>query len=256
MAKGNQQSDRRSKILELLAGREEIAVSCLISALQVSDETIRKDLIEMERQGIVRRTHGRAALAHKNQDDTVWNRGKQNQAAKERIAAEAVKYIPDGDYYVGIDVGSTTEKVAELLVKKPGITAVTNSLEIAMLYAKEENPAIYCTGGVLRVNDNGFYGHWTCDNLKGINMSVSILGTPGIMERNGLGAVTFDDRDVKKIYAKNSQLVIAVFDSTKCMLGALVDGVPWDDIDLVITDGGIPEKDRERIERKTKLIVV
>ena len=174
-------------------------MSCMISALQVSDETIRKELLEMERQGMVQRTHGRVALAHENQDDTVWNRGKQNQEAKERIAAEAVKYIPEGDYYVGLDVGSTTEKAAELLVKKPGITVVTNSLGIAMFYAKEENPAIYCTGGVLRVNDNGFCGYWACDNLKGINMSVSILGTPGIMERDGIGVVTFDDRDVKKI---------------------------------------------------------
>ena len=94
------------------------------------------------------------------------------------------------------------------------------------------------------------------DNLKTINMTVSVIGTPGIMNRDGIGAISFDDKDIKQIYTKNSQKVIAVFDSTKCTRGALVDGVSWDDIDLVITDDGIPEADRERIEKRTTLIIV
>lgn len=242
----------------MLAEQDELPVSYLISTLKVSDETIRKDLIEMERQGMIQRMHGRVRLIRKNdnQDEAIWQRASQNQEAKERIAAEVMRHIPDGDFSVGLDVGNTTWHVAKLLVKKLNITVVTNSLDIAQLYAQEKNSAIQFTGGALRIIDNGFYGYWTRENLKGVNMSVSVLGTSGIMECDGIGAVSFDDRDVKKLYAKNSRLVIAAFDSSKCTRGTMVDGVPWSDIDLVITDDGMPEEDRRRIEQQTKLIVV
>ena len=87
-------------------------------------------------------------------------------------------------------------------------------------------------------------------------MTVAVMGTPGIMDRDGIGAISFDDREMKQMYARNSQKVIAVFDSTKGTHGAWIDGVPWEEIDIVITDRGILEPDRERIEKKTKLILV
>ena len=248
--RGMRLTDRRNKILELLAWQEELPVSQLISVLQVSDETVRKDLIEMERQGLVRRTHGRVSLVRNSekQDDEISRRAFLNQEAKERIAAEVVRHVPEGDFSVGLDVGNTTWHVAKQLVKRQDITVVTNSLDIAQLYAQEKNSGIQCTGGTLRVFDNGFYGYWTRENLKSINMCVSVLGTSGIMELDGIGAVSFDDRDVKKLYVKNSQFVIAAFDSSKCTRGS--------DIDLVVTDEAMPEEDRRRIRQQTELIIV
>ena len=256
--RGMRLTDRRNKILELLAWQEELPVSQLISVLQVSHETVRKDLIEMERQGLVRRTHGRVSLVRNSekQDDEISRRAFLNQEAKERIAAEVVRHVPEGDFSVGLDVGNTTWHVAKQLVKRQDITVVTNSLDIAQLYAQEKNSGIQCTGGTLRVFDNGFYGYWTRENLKSINMCVSVLGTSGIMELDGIGAVSFDDRDVKKLYVKNSQFVIAAFDSSKCTRGTMVEGVPWSDIDLVVTDEAMPEEDRRRIRQQTELIIV
>ena len=94
----------------MLAEQDELPVSYLISTLKVSDETIRKDLIEMERQGMIQRMHGRVRLIRKNdnQDEAIWQRASQNQEAKERIAAEVMRHIPDGDFSVGLDVGNTT----------------------------------------------------------------------------------------------------------------------------------------------------
>lgn len=248
---------RRDRILEILVQQEEVQISRLLSEVRVSDETLRKDLIEMEHQGMVRRRHGRVSLAEKFGDDQMSVRERQNQAVKERIAEEVLNHIPMGyDEVVGLDVGSTVYSVAKRLVHERSRTIVTNSLDIASLYAHEENSNIYCTGGVLRTVDRGLYGNWTRDNLKGIRMTVAVLGTPGIMERDGIGAISFDDCEMKQLYARNSQKVIAVFDSTKGTHGAWIDGVPWEEIDIVITDKGLLDSDRERIERKTKLILV
>ena len=247
---------RRDKILEMLEGQDEVSVSSLLTELQVSDETLRKDLIDMERQGMVLRKHGKVSLVLNCGDDDFGIRTMQNSHAKERIAREVLRHIPAGDEIIGLDVGTTTWNVAKLLLNDPSKTIVTNSMEIVSLYAQEEKSNVYCAGGNLRGVDKGFYGYWTMDNLKTINMTVSVIGTPGIMNRDGIGAISFDDKDIKQIYTKNSQKVIAAFDSTKCTRGALVDGVSWDDIDLVITDDGIPEADRERIEKRTTLIIV
>lgn len=254
--KKNQLVRRRDKILEILARQEVVLVSQLLEELQVSDETLRKDLIEMEKQGFIKRSHGKVTLIAKAQEEDMRIRTQTNLSVKERIAEEVLRHIPQKDVIVGLDVGSTTLEVAKLLVKEPRITIVTNSLEIATLYAKAGNSNINCTGGSLRGMDLGLYGYWTQDNLRTINMRVAVMGTPGIKDRQGLGAISFDDKEVKQLYARNAQIVIAVFDSTKCVYPSMIDSVSWEDIDIVITDDGISEADRERIGEKTKLIIV
>ncbi|WP_343247373.1 DeoR/GlpR family DNA-binding transcription regulator [Diplocloster hominis] len=257
MSKDKRLCERRNKILEALSSRHTLLVSDLVAELEVSNETIRKDLIEMENQGMVERKHGRVNLLINYVDDLMYVRTTTNQSAKERIAAETIKHLPEGNsVFVGLDVGNTVWHVAKLLVSDPTKIVVTSSLDAANIYAEAGNPRLYCTGGQLREVDRGFYGYWSLQNLKSIHMSVCVLGSVGIVNRDGIGAVSFDDRDAKLLYAKNSDMRIAIFDSTKCARGTLVEGLPWEAIDLVISDTGMPEADRERIEAKTRLVLV
>ncbi len=251
--------ERREKIWEMLAEEKSISVSRLLEELQVSDETLRKDLIRMEEHGLIRRTHGKITLLAKEKEEEMHVRTQENTSEKKRIAQEVLRHIPNlkrADAVVGLDVGSTTLEVAKLLVKEPSVAVVTNSLVIASLYAKEGNANINCTGGILRGTDQGFYGEWARENLERINMVVSILGTPGIHEGDGVGAISFDDKEIKQLYVRNSHKVIVVFDSTKCAYPSMMDSVPWEDVDVVISDAGMPKKDQERIGAKTKLIIV
>ncbi len=250
---------RRDKILELLAEEQTIQVSQLLAELQVSDETLRKDLIELEKEGLVKRSHGKVSLLTQSKTLEMSVRLQENVSEKKRIALEAVRHIPfknRKDSIVGLDVGSTTLEVAKLLVKDPTVTVVTNSVEIAFLYAKEGNTRIHCTGGILRETEQGLYGPWAKNSLKTVNMVVSILGTPGIHNGEGVGAVSFDDRELKQVYHKNSHITMVVFDSTKCQYPSMVDSIPWEEVDIVISDAGMPEEDQKRIGSKTKLIIV
>lgn len=248
---------RRDRILELLTQSEnEISVRKLLEELQVSDETLRKDLVEMERQGTILRKHGRILLADVSADDPLSIRSMQNRATKERIAREVLNHISYSDECIGLDVGSTVWYVAKLLAEDRTKIAITNSLEISTLYGQNNNNNIYCTGGMLRSVDKGFYGYWACDNLRKVNMGVAVLGTPGIMGRKGLGAISYDDKELKQIYVKNSQKTIAVFDSSKCNCTCLIDGAEWEDIDIVISDTDMSEEDRDKIGSRTRLILV
>lgn len=250
-------TERRDQILKLLMKNGEVSVKRLLEEMQVSDETIRKDLMAMEEQGTIVRKHGRVLLAGNFGNAPSPMRAKENQAIKEKIAWETLKHIPvNENVYIGMDVGSTTWNVAKLLVKYTQPMIITNSLDIANLYSNENNQNIYCAGGALMAHDRGFYGHWTNNNLKEIKMSIAIIGTSGIKDLSGLGAVSFMDRDVKKIFISNSEYRIAVFDSGKFTHGALIDAVPWEDIDLVISDHGATSEQCQIIEEKTKLILV
>lgn len=250
-------STRRKQILEVLTERKAVRVSTLEAMFDVTGETIRKDLIAMEKQRVLTRRHGMVELVPSGSEDAVEVRAMTNLPAKQRIALAALELIPgkDGDV-VGLDAGSSTWFLAQLLAKRRGQTVVTHSMEVADAFVKSDlSNNVYLTGGVLRTVDRSFYGPWTLRSLNSIRMTVSVLGTNGTLNWEGLGAVSYDDADVKQAYAKNSDCVIAVFDSTKLHTTTLLESVRWSQIDIVITDEGISPAERERIEKRTQLII-
>ncbi len=249
---------RRKQILDVLAREKTARVSELESMFSVSNETIRKDLIAMEKQRVIVRRHGEVELLSGGFEDAVDIRAAQRLDTKMRIARAALSHIPnkEGDV-VGLDAGSSTWCLARLLAERKGQTVVTHSMDIADVFAASDlSNSVYCAGGVVRTVDKSLYGPWTIRNLSSIRMTVSVLGTNGVLNWQGLGAVSYDDADVKLAYARNSEYVVAVFDSSKFVTSTLLESVPWGEIDLIITDEGIPEADRARIEGKTQLIIV
>lgn len=248
---------RQELILDIILREHEVTVRSLVSKLRVSGETVRKDLLQLEEKGIILRRHGKVILVEEFGNAPIPQRAEENQAIKERIAAEVMRNIKiDENALIGLDVGSTVWNVAKLLVHDPRPVIITNSLDVSNLYSNENNPNIYCTGGMLTSHDRGFYGHWACKNLQEIHMTACVLGTPGLKGISGLGAISFNDRDVKKIFVENSEYRIAVFDSFKIQHRALVDAVDWNDIDLVITDSRATEMELQEVARHTKLVVI
>jgi len=245
-------------ILDLLVKQRVAPIRDLLLMFDVSEETVRKDLIAMEAEKILIRRHGSVELASTGSESTVDVRAAENLKAKERIALAAAGLIPckEGDV-IALDSGSTTWCLAKLLAQRKGQTIVTNSMKIADVFS--ESPTtndVYCAGGQLRGLDKSFYGPWTFRSLSSIHTTVAVLGTNGVRNRDGIGAVSYEDADVKRAYAHNSQRNIAIFDSSKFTTGTLLEAVRWEELDLVITDDGIGEKDRERVEKATRLLIV
>ncbi len=256
--KTDQRNRRRKTILDMLAKHRVVAIRDLLAMFDVSEETVRKDLIAMEQQKILLRRHGSVELIESGSEATVDIRSAENLLAKERIAAAAMNLIPckDGDV-IALDSGSTTWCLAKLLAERKGQTIVTNSMKIADAFAASPmKNDVYCAGGLLRGLDKSFYGPWTFRNLSSIHTTVAVLGSNGVRIRDVIGAVSYEDADVKRAYAHNSQRNIAIFDSSKFTTGTLLEAVRWEEISLVITDDGIPDEDRERVEKATKLLIV
>jgi DeoR/GlpR family transcriptional regulator of sugar metabolism len=251
-------SDRKKFILDNLAGSRMLPVSEIAAGLPVSGETLRKDLILMEREGLVRRYHGSVALVSQDiAEMSIVERRTIYTATKVKLAEEVYKYLPkDRNTVIGLDVGNTVWHLAKLLLDRNRCTIVTNSQEIVELYANQSKSEVYCTGGLLRNYDRGFYGSWTVKNISTASMGAVVLSSAGVKNQNGLGGVSFEDAEAKRAYIKNSVLVIAMIDSSKFSQCAMVSAVPWEDVDILVTDRGIPDQDRACLEKRVKLAVV
>jgi DeoR/GlpR family transcriptional regulator of sugar metabolism len=253
-------SERKKIILDNLSTEKILPISELATHVQVSSETIRKDLISMEQEGLVRRYHGSVVLVSRNGsagEKSIAERRTIYTSVKMKLAGEVYKHLPkERTAVIGLDVGNTVWHLAKYLMDKNMCTILTNSQEIVELYANQAETEVYCTGGLLRSFDKGFYGSWTVRSITTTSMSAVVLSSAGVKNRNGLGGISFEDAEVKRAYVKNSAMIIAMIDSSKFNQCAMVEAVPWEDIDLLVTDRGISEEDHEHLEKRVKIVVV
>ncbi|KRA60493.1 DeoR/GlpR family DNA-binding transcription regulator [Rhizobium sp. Root651] len=149
---------RYEDILRALRGEGRIAVSPIATMLSVSEETIRRDLAELERRGLLRRVHGGAVQPRLDQEQPLIERGKHNMRGKSRVAEIAATLISDG-MSIFIDTGTTTLAFARRLIGK-NITVTTNSLDIALLLSPSL-PKLNLTPGTVRTKDNALVGYET-----------------------------------------------------------------------------------------------
>lgn len=251
---------RRIRILEELANNSLLPSSKLAKILEVSGETIRQDLIALEKEGLINRYHGSVVLASAAEDlqeISIQERKKIFTEVKMQIAEEVYKHLPkERNGVIGLDIGNTVWHLAKLLKEREQRTIVTNSQEIVELYANDPNNEVYCTGGLFRTFDKGMYGPWTTRNIQSTSMAAVVLSSSGVKNYEGLGAISFEDAEAKRAYVQNSALAIAMLDSSKFSHCSLVEAVPWSDIDLLVTDSGISDEDRARLEQLVTLIVV
>ena len=234
-----------------------MVTSDLQDELNVSNETLRKDLILLEEEGFLSRSHGSVSLASSVVDDKMDIRQVSAIPEKRRIARAALKYLPDNPSSIILDSGNTVWFLAELIAEYSGYTIVTNSLDTArVLIDGEGDNTIYSTGGIVRHVDYSQYGRFALNCINSMNYSVCFLGTAGVKSSDGIGAVSFDDRDIKQSMLAQSDYCIALIDSSKFENVVLLDSVSWEDIDVVITDDRISESDKNRLMGKTKVVIV
>ena len=253
-------SSRESRILEKLIIEKKISINQLSNIYRVSSETIRKDLIKLEAEGYLYRKRGVAILLSGTdmfEEPPINVRRNLLSLTKRKLADEVIKYLPNTlGAVVGLDIGTTTWHVAKKLAEIGQNAIVTNSQEITELFINKPESDLYCTGGLLRPYDRGFYGDWAVNSIKSTNIATSVLSTAGVKNINGVGAVSHDDLQIKQAYYDSSEYLIVVFDSTKFSHSTMFEAVIWEQIDIVVTDSGISDDDRERIEKHTKLIIV
>ena len=236
---------RRHMILSLLIEKGEITVEELSELFDISEVTIRKDLTELEKNGLLMRKYGGAVLMPSNiiQEDT----GEEVSNRKLSLAISAVELIKDHNRII-IDSGSTTAALINQLSKKNGLVVMTNSLPVANALQEIENePTLLMTGGTWDSHSDSFQGQVAESVLRSYDFDQLFIGADGIdLER---GTTTFNELvGLSRVMSEVAREVILMVESEK--IGRKIPNVelPWDSIDVLITNNDLSEEHQKKIE--------
>ncbi|TZE81508.1 DeoR/GlpR family DNA-binding transcription regulator [Calorimonas adulescens] len=231
-------AERRARIKKMLLERRFIKVSELTKVFDVSDETIRRDLDELEKEGILKKNYGGAVLT---EDSYVVPplrvRNEENLEEKMAIGRKMAEIIDDGSFVI-LDAGSTTLCVARALRDK-SINVLTNDLNISYELSNCPNINVFITGGLLKKETMSLIGPEAVRNIQVYNASAAIIGTGGITFDKGFTAGDTFEAEVKRAMMSSSDRVIIVADSSKINKRAMVSFADISEVDEVVIAGQV-----------------
>ncbi len=243
--------ERRREIVAGLKRDGRCLVADLARRLDVSEVTIRQDLDVLEKEGVLRRTHGGAILNVKIGLERPFQvEETSHKAEKERIAAAAVDLVSSGDTLI-LDVGTTVTAAARQLVeqkKKP--TVFTNGLNIAAILEADPDITTVVTGGTLRPKQHSLFNPFAEFILPRIHADIALIGVSGVEAEHGVTNVNVAEAEMKALFVKAARRRVVLADSSKIGKVALAKFADVQEIDLLITDVGADEDDVAAIREK------
>lgn len=233
--------ERHVRILEQARTRSRVEVSALAEELEVTTETIRRDLAILERQGQLRRIHGGAVHVQRlGYEPSVNAKRQQHTAEKSRIGRAAREFLPDGGSIL-IDSGTTTLELVRHLPPDLVVAVVTNSLQAAALLTELPRVELLLLGGRLRDVTGAAVGSWTTAALEGLRVDVAFMGANGITPEAGLTTPDQAEAEVKRAMVEAAGRVVCLADHTKIGLTQLCRFASLKEVDSIVTDTGLDE---------------
>lgn len=249
--------ERKEKIVNELARNEFLSINELTRRLKISISTVRRDLIELEEEGVILRTRGGAKHAeHKLVLEAGADyRAVHNIDEKRRIGAKAAELTANMGCLI-LDAGTTTLEVARHLRPTQPLRVITDSVEIAYELRNRENVSVLVTGGIMNSEAYNLYGVFAEQMLRSMHAQVCVMGAIGLTTREGLTKHDMEAVSVKQKMLEISRKLICVADSSKFGVTGLVSICAIEQLDTLITDEGIsPELHKEFESRGVTVII-
>ncbi|MGO2266076.1 DeoR/GlpR family DNA-binding transcription regulator [Vagococcus salmoninarum] len=240
--------ERHNKIIDLLNLEEFVNIDYLCEKMYVSKSTIRRDLVDLEKKGIIVRYHGGVTLSNtSNKDSSHSFRKEENKIAKELLAAETVKLIYD-NIALFLDSSTTINNLIPLLNRFKNLVIVTNGLTTALELSEFQFINTKVLGGNLLTGSSSMVGSRTTNEINNYNVDLCIISCKGLNEK-GIYEASDDQAQVKNKMISNSKKTILVCDSSKFGKNLLYKSSDYAAIDVIISDQepseGIMKKIRE-----------
>jgi DeoR family transcriptional regulator of aga operon/DeoR family fructose operon transcriptional repressor len=236
--------ERREHIARIIEEHGRARVSDLAAQFQVSAVTIRKDLVALESERRVVRTHGGAIAFDRSRPELAFEIRERLQAdEKLRIGAAAAALVHDGESIV-MDASTTALSVARHLKARPGwsqLTVITNGLRLASELAGHPGIIVLMLGGRVRWEALSVVGQLGDGLFTRINVQKAFLGAAGFTLESGLADATDEEAQIKRSMVTAAREVIAIVDRTKWERAAFATFCPTDKISIILTDEGAPD---------------
>src|SRR6478752_2605961 len=239
-------SQRRATIVSLVEESGAVRVSDLVEQLGVSDMTIRRDIEQLAREGLVERVHGGALAAggRSTEEPGFTAKSALMTPQKQAIAQAAAELVGPGSS-IGISAGTTTFELARAVRGIPDITVVTNSVPVAQLLHEASTPGqtVVLTGGV-RTPSDALVGPVAVAALRSLHVDLVFLGAHGIDPEAGLTTPNLVEGETNRALVDCARRVCVLVDHTKWGVVGLSTFLDLAHVDLLVTDEGLSGRAR------------
>jgi DeoR/GlpR family transcriptional regulator of sugar metabolism len=236
--------NRLSHIVEIVMEKGSISIPEISQRFGVSEMTARRDLNELDRQGLLRRVHGGAiASLARSYEPPFPTRATKNTSSKIAIGLKAAELVYDGDS-IALDVGTTTLEVVGGLKEKRNLTIVTSCLQIANRIVAElslsSDVRLIITGGIIRPRELSMIGSIPEGVYRDLHVDKAFIGIAGIHPSDGLTEYNLEDAQTKQILIQSAREKIIVADGSKFGLTTFASVAPIHSINTIVTDSSAP----------------
>lgn len=226
---------RQHEIYRLVQKHGSCSISELARTLNVSGETIRRNVKVLTAEGLVVKVHGGISLPIQNQEPPIMNRMHRMVAEKKRIADSVASLIGDGDSVI-IDTGSTTAFCAQALQSHSNLTVITNSSYISNLLASRNGNRVFMAGGELRGHDAAAFGPSVINFIRQFQAEKSILSIGAIHPVRGCMNFELCEAEFSQVVIEQSDQIILATDVSKFGMKGLAQVCELGKIDLLVSN--------------------
>ncbi|MGB8170181.1 MAG: DeoR/GlpR family DNA-binding transcription regulator [Chthoniobacteraceae bacterium] len=243
-------NQRRTQIADLVRERGSMRVSELAEHFHISEVTIRNDLVQLEKDGLLDRDRGGAVSREPGRQLTsllaVEQRAHLQTDEKRRVARAAAQLVSPGDTII-MDAGTTVVEMAPFLAGIASLTVVTNALNVALEVAAKTEAEVILLGGTFSREASSTVGSLAERMLGGLLVQKAFLGTQAFDLEHGLTDTTLEIAEVKRAMIKAARRVILLTDASKLGRAGFIKVAPLTALHTMICDEGIPAATREAI---------
>jgi DeoR family fructose operon transcriptional repressor len=237
---------RQRQILALLQESGALRIAELSEQLDVSDETVRRDLAVLQDQGLLTRTRGGALAEGVRLETSFQRRMRENGVEKREIARIAADYVEDGSTII-IDSGSTMAHLVSQLLGKQDLVVITNGINHVEDLLSNPSLTVVVTGGTVRRVTMGAAGPLAVESLSSLHADHTFLATHGFSAEAGMMYPSFDEVAVKRAMISAGAEVTLLADGTKCGRASMVKVAPLNELTRIITSPPISESEQSKI---------
>lgn len=234
--------ERRQQIISRLTANGKVIVSELAEQFGVTEETIRRDLERLDRDGIASKTYGGAVSRHNSALDLPYNvREGVNVKEKQHIAERCSELIADGERIM-LDSSSTALYIIKKLKDKKNLTIITNSVKILLELQDKPDWTVLSTGGALKRGGLALNGSSAEKMINSYHVDTAIFSCKGIDMALGVTDSNENDSLIKQAMIASAERKIIALDTEKFDKKSFVKFCELSDVDIIVTNSEPPEK--------------
>lgn len=247
--------ERQKKIIELLMVKKVLKMTELTEELNISVDTLRRDINLLAKQGKIEKIYGGVKLLQPNfGESTINERMVSHLQEKQSIAKTCSGLINDGDC-IYIDSGSTTFQIAKYIKNKKNLTVVTNSVPV-ITELMNSDVELIIIGGKVRKNEQSIVTFEYLFNFSELNIQKAFICTSGITLEKGISDYNLEEALTRKKIIELSKKIYIAADSTKFGKDVTIGIASLDKIDTIITDQNLDKSIINQFKKvSTNLII-